>query len=114
MDKLAVEMVEGDGGAVVMGGMDPPPSWDEYLAQFSDKLQPHMVALREHIESSGLLGRTADTICNEHFFRFSDGAEVAFTWRAWGDLMQAVVDKREGYLEYYAQPAAGGAGEGRG
>lgn len=101
MSELTVEMVKGDGGVPLMGGNPVALSWDEYRDLFYEKYRPHVDALRAEIEARGLVGTTADKVCNDHFWRFSDGEEWAFTWRAWGDLMQAIVNKREGYMAYY-------------
>ncbi len=85
------------------GGIDPPPDWAEYLADFEDEGRPYMEAAREW-----LLGReggipTADAWCNDHYLLFSDGRTIAFTWRGWGDFAQAVADRREGYMAYYSR-----------
>jgi hypothetical protein len=45
--------------------------------------------------------RTANQWCYEHFLQFSDSKTISFTRRAWGDFVQAVVGKREGYMAYY-------------
>jgi hypothetical protein len=37
----------------------------------------------------------------DHYLEFSDGRTLSFTFRAWGDFAQAVVNQREGYLSYY-------------
>ncbi len=89
--------------ATLLGGDSTNPSWDEYLDGFQDEFKPHMKALRAYVEENGLVGMTAEAMQDrgEGEYRFSDGQEIAFTWRAWGDFMQAVVNKREGYMCYY-------------
>ena len=91
---------ENDKQNTFLGGDTSNPSWEEYLADFKDEYKPHVLLLRKFIEENGMIGWTgqdADDLC----FKFSDGQVWGFTWRAWGDLMQAIVDKREGYMAYY-------------
>ncbi|KKM79563.1 hypothetical protein LCGC14_1348550 [marine sediment metagenome] len=85
----------------LMGGMDTNPTWDEYLDIFEDDFQPVLKAIREAVEREGHIGKTGDQFCNYHHFLISDGQRVAFSWRAWGDFMQAIVGRREGYMTYY-------------
>ena len=90
-----------DGIHVLAGGIDPPPSWQEYLDDFKDEYQPHFLAIRECVLKEGIQGTTAGGMANDHYFKCSDDSMWAFTWRAWGDLMQSIADKREGYVAYY-------------
>ena len=65
------------------GGIDPPPSWVEYLDDFKDDFKPYIVAARLWlIETFGDEPPTADQWCNEHMLCFSDGFCLSFTWRA--------------------------------
>lgn len=77
------------------------PSWDEYVAAWGIELQPYINGVRECIERDGLVGSTAKNMADDSAFVFEDGARITFSWRGWGDLMQAVVNKREGYMAYY-------------
>lgn len=86
---------------VLIGGDDANPTWEEYLEPYAPEGRARMEAVRRAIEAAGLVGTCADEWCNEHCFAFPDGVRVYFTWRAWGDLMQAIVGKREGYMAYY-------------
>ena len=86
---------------VLMGGDPDNPTWKEYVDGFIEPFQPHIVAIKECIEKEGLIGECADRICNNHYFSFEDGSKVAFSWRVWGDLMQSIVNEREGYMTYY-------------
>ncbi len=56
--------------------------------------------MKKTIQENGLLGYTGQD-AEQYTFKFSDGVVIGFTWRGWGDLMQAIVDKREGYIAYY-------------
>jgi len=85
----------------ILGGDMSNPTWDEYLAGFKEEWQPHIKAVRKAIEEANYVGITAENFCNDHWFKFSDGKALSFSWRAWGDLMQAIVGKREGYMTYY-------------
>ena len=86
---------------VIMGGMSSNPTWEEYIREISDEFKPHFEAIRKAIEYADLEGKCADEIANNVHFRCEDGIEFGFSWRAWGDLMQAIVGKQEGYMEYY-------------
>lgn len=86
---------------VVLGGDDTNPTWDEYLNEYKDEFQPHMKLIRQSLEINNRIGETASNCANSYHFSFSDGNVFMFTWRAWGDLMQAIVNKKEGYMTYY-------------
>jgi len=86
----------------IMGGDQSNPSWKEYLRGFKEEFQPHMVLIKQYLEKNGLVGECASEIADKKHFEFNDGEKIGFTWRAWGDLMQAVVGKREGYMKYYS------------
>jgi hypothetical protein len=97
--ELSAEDDEKD--VLLMGGNPSNPSWDEYINGFTEEFKPRIIAIKEAIIKNGLLGIAASRACNDCYFEFYDGMRVAFTWRAWGDLMQAIVSKREGYGAYY-------------
>ena len=86
---------------VLLGGDSTNPTWEEYLKNFKEEFQPRIKGVKECIEGNGLVGALAGNICNDHYFSFEDGQTLSFTWRAWGDLMQAIVNKQEGYMRYY-------------
>ena len=90
-----------DDHVVLMGGDPSDPTWEEYIAEYNDDFRPCLEAVRRAIEAAGIVGVTADRFCNDNYFRLSNGRTVSFSWRAWGDLMQAIVGKREGYMAYY-------------
>jgi len=92
--------VEGDDVFIHLGGDDSNPSWGEYVNMFTDKYQPHVLLIKKAIEENGMIGYTGQD-AQEYYFEFSDGEIWGYTWRAWGDLMQAIVNKREGYITYY-------------
>ena len=85
------------------GGDPSNPSWEEYLDSFDKEFQPYITAVREAVEREGLIGATGGSFCNYNYFEFDDKhrTKIGFSWRGFGDLMQAIVNKREGYLTYY-------------
>lgn len=86
----------------LMGGDTSNPSWEEYLNRYKDEYKPHFVLIKNAIEENGWVGMTGEEMQNENIqFQFSDGKAIGFSWRAWGDLMQAIVNKKEGYMKYY-------------
>lgn len=85
----------------IFGGDSSNPTWDEYLSGWFEDIQPKIKAMRQCIEDNDLIGVGANQICNDIYFKFEDGTIITFSWRAWGDLMQAIVNKREGYMTYY-------------
>lgn len=85
----------------LLGGRMDCPTLEEYLSELTDEWKERMSVLAEFIKSSHVYKETADRFCNDYHFRFSDGREIAFSWRAWGDFMQAIVGEREGYMAYY-------------
>ena len=85
-----------------MGGDRDNPTWKEYLDSFRLKYRAYIRGIRKALEDGGMVGGLAGQWCNDTWFKSADGKfGVTFTWRAWGDLMQAIVDKREGYMCYY-------------
>lgn len=86
---------------VIMGGMDVSPDWEEYLSYYVEEVRPHFMLIKKAIEELGWVGSCADKIADNTCFVFSDDKAVGFTWRAWGDLMSAIVGKNEGYIAYY-------------
>jgi len=86
----------------IMGGMYDSPTLVEYLDHFKWEFNPHLNLIKKAIEDLGWVGGTADFYANDTYFVFSDGVCVGFSWRAWGDLMSAIVGKREGYMKYYS------------
>ena len=103
---LSVEIIkrykenENDKYLSILGGDSSNPSWDDYLADFKEEFHPHILLMRQTIKENGMVGYTGQD-ANGMYFKFSDGIVLGFTWRGWGDLMQAIVDKQEGYMAYY-------------
>ena len=83
-----------------MGGDQSNPSWDDYIASFTEDFSPYIRSVRKYVRDNDMVGMTGQQQ-NELYFAFDDGTEITFTWRAWGDLMQAIVDESEGYMTYY-------------
>ena len=77
------------------------PSWDEYLDLMPGYMVVHLHLLKKGIIALGWYGKTASEITDTWNFYFSDGRILNFTNRAWGDLMSAIVNKREGFEAYY-------------
>ena len=101
MIKLKVKLVEGEmeydqdkypKNQVLMGGDMSNPSWKKYREGYDARFHPSRSV---HYKMTG--GDRA----NDWYFEFSDGSQWGFSWRAWGDLMQAVENKNKGYMEYY-------------
>jgi poly-D-alanine transfer protein DltD len=84
----------------ILGGDDSNPNWEEYINQYRDEWKAHIQLIKKFVEENGLIGTTGETQ-NQWAFKFSDGNAFGFTWRGWGDFMQAIVNKREGYMAYY-------------
>lgn len=85
---------------VIMGGDSSNPTWDAYLAQWKEEWQPHILAIREAINEHGLRRSMGGAHANNTWF-LVDGHGFTFSWRAWGDLIQAIENKQEGYMAYY-------------
>jgi hypothetical protein len=83
-----------------LGGDSNNPSWEEYVNDFKQEYKGHILLLRKSIEENNMIGYTGED-ADDLWFKFSDGEIWGFTWRAWGDLMSAIVDKKEGYMAYY-------------
>lgn len=84
----------------LLGGDASNPVWNEYVQQFREPYRDDLRAIRAAIERAGLVGCTAEDVANDIWFQVGTHA-WSFSWRAWGDLMQAIVGKREGYMRYY-------------
>ena len=85
-----------------LGGISPAPSRDEYLRTLGPDEREVFLAIERGVKRQGLIGMTGDTQdTSGGFWRLSDGRVASFSWRGWGDIMQAIVDKREGYIRYY-------------
>lgn len=86
-----------------MGGDSRNLSWNEYVAEFNKEYMPHARLLKKELKKSGHIGMTGSQMQDLGIsFKFSDGQHWTFSLRGWGDLMQAIVNKREGYMAYYA------------
>ena len=83
-----------------LGGDSSNPTWDEYLEDYKDEYKPHILLIKKSIEENHMIGYTGQD-ADDVYFKFSDGHIWGFTWRAWGDLMQSIVNKKEGYMAYY-------------
>lgn len=91
-----------EGEMPISGGMNTNPTWDEYVDGYKEEYKQHLQLIKKAIEENGWIGITGEDQQNLKIaFRFSDDSYWSFTWRAWGDLMQAIVNKREGYMAYY-------------
>lgn len=89
---------------IISGGDSSNPTWEKYLSGFYKEFHPHLELVKTAIldYKNGLYQITGEEKQNLGVsFKFSDGTHISFTWRGWGDLMQAIVNKREGYMRYY-------------
>lgn len=84
----------------LLGGREDNPTWEEYLSEIKNEYIPHFEVMKEKIEKENLIGSTGQEM-NDVGFLFSDGKGICFSWRGWGDFMQAIIGKREGYMAYY-------------
>lgn len=102
--KLTVEILynSDEEAHIFSGGDSRNLSWEEYLDEFKEDFKPHVRLLKEALEKAGHIGVTGEGQQNLGItFKFSDGQHWGYTWRGWGDMMQAIVNKREGYMRYY-------------
>lgn len=83
-----------------IGGDPSSPRWADYVARFDEPWQWRLTAARDWLLKQDPIP-CGDEICNDFHLRFSDGAAMSLSWRAWGDFAQAAVDKQEGYMTYY-------------
>jgi hypothetical protein len=100
--EIVTHYVQADGEdySPMLGGDDSNPSWEEYLNDYKEEFKPHILLLKKSIEENDLVGYTGQD-ADDLYFKFSDGNVMGFSWRGWGDLMQAIVNKNEGYMAYY-------------
>ncbi len=94
------EPLQTDNYFPILGGDNRNQSWQEYFDEIKEELKPHVLLLKQSIEENHLIGCTGQDV-DDLYFKYSDGVVFSFSWRAWGDLMQSIVDKREGYMAYY-------------
>ena len=92
---------DGEKCHTLMGGDTSNPSWNEYVDGFVEDFQPYICGIKECVEKEGIIGAVGGDYANDWHFSFEDGTKVAFSWRAWGDMMQSIVNKNEGYMRYY-------------
>jgi len=83
-----------------LGGFEPSPNWAEYVLQYDEDLWPYLEAARQWALGLEAWPGASD-FAGENYLAFSDGGSIVFSWRAFGDFLQAVAGRREGYLEYY-------------
>ncbi len=91
---------DNDNHVRLMGGDLMNPTWREYLDDFSSEWRAVMIAIARCVRKSWCWKITANKCCTI-WFETDDGHTLKFSWRAWGDFMQALVNKREGYMTYY-------------
>lgn len=96
------EIMEGKTYQHILGGRDleNPPNWEGFLNYYKENVHQYFEVLKQFVIDHGYVGSTGEQM-DDHVFEFSDGVVYGFSWRAWGDFMQAVVGKREGYMAYY-------------
>lgn len=83
----------------IPGGDPNNPMWAEYVDSFPRAVQPYIYQIRKHTEENRLLEKSGKDM-NNVIYEFIDGVTISFSWRAWGDFIQAIHNKREGYCKY--------------
>ena len=84
---------------IITGGDPNNPNWEEYIRETKLKYQIYFEVLKEYVVKHYY--KTNGQNQDDYYFEFSDGIKFSFTWRGWGDFMQAIINKREGYMAYY-------------
>lgn len=102
MSKLTAVIKKGDANFdyIVPGGMEAM-DWNKYIECYSSEMAKNIEAIKECILNSEFKESKADEFCNDHYFELSNGMKIAFTWRAWGDLLSSMRGKKEGYMVFY-------------
>ena len=85
---------------IVNGGDSNNPIWGEYLQSFPKTIQPYLMEIRKMVEKNHWENKTGEDM-NMTLFEFIDGVTFGFTWRGWGDFIQAINYQRDGYLKHY-------------
>lgn len=86
--------------SLILGGDPQPKRWRRYKRQWNNP--EHITAVKNAIINTGLIGAYAENISENILFKFSDGLKPwRFSMRAWGDLMDAIIGKKQGYMYYY-------------
>ncbi len=83
---------------LVSGGSDC--IWSEFIQQFPEVIQPYIMEIRKEIVKTELIKLTGQDM-NNTVFEFIDGVTFLFSWRAWGEMVQAIGYQRDGYMEHY-------------
>jgi len=101
-EMIKAYIVEDDDGidySPIMGGNPTPERWRRYRSHF---IEPERItAVKNAIIDAGLVGQCAMQVGNV-VFKFSDnGRPWGLSFRAWGDLMDAIVGEKRGYMYYY-------------
>lgn len=84
---------------IMFGGYDDNPTEVEYFDRLLDSLRPHFEIIKRWALSQDRMP-CGDEV-NDYKFSFSDGENICFSMRAWGDFAQSIVGKKEGYMKYY-------------
>lgn len=101
------EKYEASGGDInsiipIMGGNPYPKDWEEFKNEWEEEYWPKLEAIKVEITNKGLIGSLAMEVCNDIIFTFSDDSKaMTFSFRAWGDLMDAIIGEKNGYISYY-------------
>lgn len=86
----------------IMGGMSECYRWRKFLNGWLKEFRPYIVAVKNALLEADLVPSYGMQCSNDIMFEFSDGHKpVAFSMRAWGDLISAIAGKKEGYMMYY-------------
>ena len=83
----------------IMGGNPSPERWRRYRSAYYEP--ERITACKNAIIDAGLVGQCAMQVGNV-VFKFSDNAKPwGLSFRAWGDLMDAIIGDKRGYMAYY-------------
>ena len=86
--------------SIILGGDPRPKRWRAYRSMWIDPR--YITAVKNVIIDDGLVGEFGMNISEKILFKFSDNHKpYGFSIRAWGDLMDAIIGKKQGYMAYY-------------
>lgn len=86
----------------MMGGIDKKMFWEEYLAGFKKPAQRELMQVKKFIEEKQLFGLGGF----DYQAKYEKEIDVltplirGFSFRAWGDLMAALMNSKTGKLQF--------------
>lgn len=106
--KIAIKDDSYDNRNTIGDGDASSPNWEKYLQGWNEGFHLHLELLKKWVFQQNVIP-CSDEICNNYYFKFSDGESVGFSWRAWGNFTQAVDhskpsdDEPLGYMRYFTR-----------